>query len=40
VATALAGLIGTLLAFIAAYVLARVLVPVLGTAKKDASSGN
>jgi cobalt/nickel transport system permease protein len=39
VSTAVAGVIGTVLAFIAAYVLARVLVPVLGTSKKDASSG-
>ena len=39
VATAVAGVIGTVLAFIAAYTLARVLVPVLGAPKKDASSG-
>ena len=38
-ATALAGLVGTVLAFIAAYLLARVLVPALGAPKKDASSG-
>ncbi len=38
-ATAVAGLIGTLLAFVAAYVLARTLVPVLGAPKKDAPSG-
>ena len=36
VATAIAGLIGTLLAFIAAYLLARTLVPVFGAPKKDA----
>jgi cobalt/nickel transport system permease protein len=39
VATGVAGLVGTLLAFVAAYALARWLVPVLG-AKKDAPSGN
>jgi len=39
-ATAIAGLIGTLLAFIAAYALARLLVPVLGAGKKDAPTGN
>lgn len=39
-ATAVAGVIGTLLAFLAAYALARVLVPVLGSSKKDAPSGN
>jgi len=39
-ATAMAGAIGTVLAFIAAYGLARMLVPVLGARKKDASSGN
>ena len=39
-ATAIAGLIGTLLAFIAAYALARTLVPVLSSSKKDAPSGN
>jgi cobalt/nickel transport system permease protein len=39
-ATALAGLLGTLLAFIAAYILARMLVPALGAPKKDAPSGN
>jgi len=38
-ATAVAGLVGTVLAFIAAYALARILVPVLGTTKKDASPG-
>jgi len=37
-ATALAGAIGTVLAFIAAYFLARVVVPVLGTSKRDATS--
>lgn len=36
-ATAVAGLIGTVVAFIAAYVLARALVPALGSPKKDAS---
>jgi cobalt/nickel transport system permease protein len=35
VATAVAGLFGTVLAFIAAYALARALVPALGTAKKN-----
>jgi cobalt/nickel transport system permease protein len=40
IATAVAGAIGTVLAFIAAYTLARVLVPVLATPKKDASRGN
>lgn len=40
VATGVAGSIGTVLAFIAAYTLARVVVPALGTPKKDASSGN
>ena len=39
-ATAVAGLIGTAIAFVAAYLLARVLVPVLDRSKKDASSGN
>jgi cobalt/nickel transport system permease protein len=39
-ATALTGLVGTVLAFLAAYVLARVLVPALGAAKKDGTSGN
>ena len=39
-ATAVAGLIGTVLAFIAAYALARWLVPVLSVRKKDAPSGN
>jgi len=38
-ATAIAGAVGTVLAFAAAYGLARVLVPVLGTPKKDASAG-
>ena len=38
-ATAVAGAIGTVLAFVAAYALARVLVPALGTPKKDATSG-
>jgi cobalt/nickel transport protein len=36
-ATALAGLLGTVAAFIAAYLLARWLVPTLGTPNKDAS---
>ncbi|HLH56584.1 MAG TPA: energy-coupling factor ABC transporter permease [Verrucomicrobiae bacterium] len=39
-ATAVAGAVGTVLAFAAAYGLARVAVPVLGTTKKDASPGN
>jgi cobalt/nickel transport system permease protein len=39
-ATGVAGVIGTVLAFVAAYGLARVLVPVLGEPKKDAPSGN
>jgi len=39
-ATAVAGLIGTLLAFVAAYALARLLVPVLRSNKKDAPAGN
>ena len=39
VATAVAGLIGTVLAFVAAYALARTLVPVLSSPKKDARSG-
>ncbi|HWX22446.1 MAG TPA: energy-coupling factor ABC transporter permease [Candidatus Binatia bacterium] len=37
-ATGIAGVIGTVLAFVAAYALARALVPVLGTPKKDARS--
>jgi cobalt/nickel transport system permease protein len=36
-ATAIAGLIGILLAFAAAYLLARLVVPALGASKKDAS---
>jgi len=36
--TAVAGAIGTVVAFIAAYILARAVVPVLGTSKKDATS--
>jgi cobalt/nickel transport system permease protein len=40
VATAAAGAIGTIVAFAAAYALAFVLVPVLGTSKKDASAGS
>lgn len=39
-ATALAGLVGTVLAFGAAYLLARLLVPSLGSTHKDALSGN
>lgn len=39
-ATAIAGVIGTVAAFIAAWVLARALVPGLGTAKKDAPRGD
>jgi cobalt/nickel transport system permease protein len=39
-ATGIAGVIGTLLAFLSAYGLARVLVPALGASKKDAPSGN
>jgi cobalt/nickel transport system permease protein len=39
-ATGVAGLIGTLLAFVAAYGLARLLVPALAATKKDAPSGN
>lgn len=39
-ATAIAGLIGTLVAFVAAYALARLLVPVLNTRKEDARPGN
>lgn len=39
-ATAVAGLVGTVLAFGAAYLLARLLVPALETTKKDAPSGN
>ena len=40
VATAVAGGIGTIVAFIAAYVLARIAVPALGAPKKDEASGN
>jgi cobalt/nickel transport system permease protein len=40
VATAVAGAIGTVLAFMAAYGLARALVPALSVPKKDASPGN
>ena len=39
-ATAVAGSIGTVVAFLAAYALARVAVPVLGGTKKDATSEN
>jgi hypothetical protein len=38
-ATAIAGAVGTVIAFIAAYVLARIVVPVLRSSKKDASTG-
>jgi cobalt/nickel transport system permease protein len=37
IATALAGAIGTVLAFIAAYILARAVVPVLAPSRKNAS---
>lgn len=37
-ATAAAGAIGTVIAFVAAYALARILVPVLNSSKKDARS--
>jgi cobalt/nickel transport system permease protein len=40
VATAFAGLIGTLCAFVAAYAMARMLVPALSPRKKDATPGN
>ena len=40
VATALAGAVGTVVAFIAAYGFARVAVPVLRAAKKDVSAGH
>lgn len=40
VATAVAGAIGTVIAFIAAYLLARAVVPAFGTAKKDAPNGD
>jgi cobalt/nickel transport system permease protein len=40
VATAIAGMIGTVVAFVAAYFLARVLVPKLTASPKDAPSGN
>jgi cobalt/nickel transport system permease protein len=39
-ATALAGLIGTVMAFVAAYALARALVPALSASKKDAPTHN
>jgi cobalt/nickel transport system permease protein len=39
-ATALAALVGALLAFIAAYVLSRILVPAMNVPKKDGSSTN
>ena len=39
-ATGVAGVVGTVLAFLAAYALARLVVPVLNTPKKDAPSGN
>ncbi len=38
-ATALAGLVGTIIAFVAAYTLANLLVPALKTPKKNASTG-
>ena len=38
--TAIAGAIGTVVAFIAAYVLARAVVPVLAPSRKDASTRN
>jgi cobalt/nickel transport system permease protein len=40
VATAFAGLIGTLCAFVAAYAMARMLVPALSAQKKDAAPGD
>jgi cobalt/nickel transport system permease protein len=40
VATSVAGAIGTVLAFLAAYAFARMAVPVLGVTKKDASARN
>jgi cobalt/nickel transport system permease protein len=40
VATALAGVLGTLVAFLAAYMLARLLVPVMGHSKKNAPTPN
>jgi cobalt/nickel transport system permease protein len=40
VATAVAGLIGTILAFVAAFLLARFVVPGLSASSKDASSGS
>jgi cobalt/nickel transport system permease protein len=40
VATAIAGAVGTVVAFLAAYGLARVAVPALRASKKDASAGN
>ncbi len=39
-ATALAGLVGTLVAFVSAYALARLLVPALNAPKKDGASGD
>jgi cobalt/nickel transport system permease protein len=39
-ATAIGGAIGTMLAFIAAYFLARLLVPVFGPKEKEAASGS
>jgi NADPH-dependent curcumin reductase CurA len=38
--TAVAGAVGTVVAFLAAYALARVAVPVLGGTKKDATGEN
>ena len=40
VATTIAGVIGSVIAFIAAYALARLLVPALGVSKKNAAPGN
>ena len=39
-ATAVSGAVGTVVAFIAAYLLARTVVPVLGSLKKDAPTGS
>jgi cobalt/nickel transport system permease protein len=39
-ATAVAGAVGTVIAFFAAYLLARAVVPALGAPRKDPSSGN
>jgi cobalt/nickel transport system permease protein len=40
VATGIAGLVGTFVAFVSAYALARVLVPALSASKKDGASRN